>query len=98
VSVWRRDFDRLSARVDAIDREGSRGVAVLQTQMTDLAKDVAELKGEASSWQATHERAHQAEARDRISGRRWLVTTGIAGLAAMATAIGLLIDIAAHIH
>lgn len=98
MNAWRRDFDRLITRVDSIDRDGTRGVAVLQAQMTDLAKDVAELKGESHTWQEAHERQHMADAAERVSGRRWLVTTAIAGLASMATAIGLLIDIASHVH
>ena len=81
-----------------MDRDGTRGVAVLQAQLTDLAKDMAELKGESRTWQQAHESQHQADAAERVSGRRWLVTTAIAGLASMAAAIGLLIDIAAHVH
>jgi hypothetical protein len=94
----RREFDRLASRLDQIDQVGTRGVGALQVQVTDLAKDVAELKGESRAWQTTHESQHQADAAERLQGRRWLVTTGIAGLVAMMTAIGLLIDIAAHVH
>lgn len=79
-----------------MDRDGTRGVAVLQAQMTDLAKDLAELKGESRTWQNAHEQQHLSSDRERVAGRRWLVTTAVAGLASMAAVIGLLIDLVAH--
>ena len=94
----RRDLDRLAARVDQMDQHGTRGVTAIQVQITDLVKDLAELKGETRAWQEAHSAAHAQEARDRVMGRRWLIGTGIAGIVAMATAVGLLIDIAAHVH
>ena len=79
-------------------REMDRGVVTLQTQVRELAHDLAELKGETRTWQESHDRAHIQENRDRLAGRRWLIATGVAGVASMAAAIGLLIDIAAHVH
>lgn len=95
---WRREIDRVNTRIDTLDRDGTRGVGVLQSQLTDLAKDMAELKGESRTWQQTHEHQHQADAAERLSGRRWLVTTAIAALALLITAIGLLVGIVAHMH
>lgn len=79
-------------------REIDRGVITLQAQVRELATDLAELKGKTDAWQEGHDRRHGQDERDRITARRWLIGTGIAGVAAMATAIGLLVDIAAHIH
>lgn len=79
-------------------REIDRGVTTLQAQVRELAADLSELKGETRTWQETHERYHEQDTRDRAAGRRWLIGTGIAGLAAMTAAIGLLIDIASHLH
>lgn len=79
-------------------REIDRGVVTLQAQVRELATDLAELKGQTGEWQQAHDRRHGQDERDRVSARRWIIGTGIAGVAAMATAIGLLIDIAAHIH
>jgi hypothetical protein len=96
MTAWRREVDRLAQRLDTLDRDGTRGVGVLQSQMIEVAKDVAELKAEAHAWQITHERQHQADTAERTSGRRWLITTAIAALALLVTALALLISIAAH--
>lgn len=58
-----------AARLDAIDTGGTRGIGILQQQITDLAKDVhgVELRLE------QHDRQHDEEKRERLSGRRWLM-------------------------
>lgn len=78
-SVTRPEFEMLARRVEdnarrieAIDQGGTRGVAVLQLQLTDLAKDLA-----------AHEQQHnQLEAR-RVSGRRWAIALAVAAVAAI---------------
>jgi hypothetical protein len=79
-------------------REIDRGVVTLQAQVREMSADLAELKGQSHEWQQAHDRRHGQDEHDRISARRWIIGTGIAGVAAMATAIGLLVDIAAHLH
>lgn len=77
--VTRPEFEMLARRVnenarriEAIDTGGTRGVAVLQLQITDLAKDFAK-----------HEEQHaQAETR-RLSGRRWAIALAVAAVAAI---------------
>lgn len=84
MTAWRRDIDRLTQRIDA--------------KLTEVAADVAELKTEAHGWQQSHERQHEAETAERTTGRRWLVSTLIAALALLVTAVGLLVSINAHVH
>jgi hypothetical protein len=79
-------------------REIDRGVVTLQAQVRELAADLSELKGETRTWQNTHDRAHEQEARDRTAGRRWLVGTAIAALVALCTVVGLLISLIAELH
>lgn len=71
--------------------------AALSTQMAEVIKDVAELRGETKLWQQEHDRAHIAAEEARISGRRWLITTGIAAGVGI---IGLypLVILLAHLH
>lgn len=85
-AVSRPEFDMLrqavsenARRLDSIDQSGTRGVGVVQQQITDLAKDVAGLQVKFDK----HESEHGQSERDRRSSRRWLVTSGIALLVAL---------------
>jgi hypothetical protein len=66
-------------------------IAVIQSQLTDLRGDIAELSAKLSH----HEEQHRADARDRRIGRRWLTGTTIAVLAVVETPIGFLL---AHVR
>lgn len=94
----RRDVERLAERVERIDQTGTRGVGVIQVQITELAKDLAELKGETNAWQASHERQHSDDVAARTMGRRWMIGSVIAGAAAAGTIIAMLADIVAQVH
>jgi hypothetical protein len=105
MDITRGEFDLLKeivtgnqARMESIDVHGTRGVAVIQEQVTELIKDLTELKVENTGWQAGHALEHKQDKRDRVSGRRWLIGIGFAGLASMAAVIGLLEQVLAHIH
>lgn len=94
----RREVDLLREDLHRIDAHGSRGVGVLQNQLTELVKDLTEMKADLSTRFEAHQRVHDQDHADRISGRRWLITTGIAGLAAMGTVIAMLADVLSHLH
>ena len=94
----RREVDMLRDDLHRMDSEGTRGIGGIQIQMTDLVKDVAELKTEMSARFAAHQRVHDQDHTDRVTGRRWLIGTGVAGLAAMAAVMAMLYDILQHIH
>ena len=86
----RREFDALSSRVGVMDAGGTRGMAVVQTQVGELIKDVSELRTKLDG----HELAHVAEARqrdiDRREARRYAITTIIAAVATL-VAVGALL-------
>ena len=85
-------------RLDQIDDRGTRGVTIIQAQVTDLIKDTADFRDETRGWQRHHEGQHEQDQRDRTIARRWLVGAGIAGLASMATVITMLLDVLSHVH
>lgn len=89
--MLRDQVSALTVRVDTIDQGGTRGILVVQTQITDMAKDINELKLEL----AGHERTHLNERHERQSGRRWLIGIGITFLAAVE---GPLLWIISHGH
>ena len=78
-------------RLEAIDQSGTRGVGVVQVQLTDLAKDVAGLVTRLDA----HDGDHVREARERVAGRRWMIATVVAFLAAIEVPLGWLI---VHVH
>lgn len=94
--TWREFEQHLAAdetqkeRVNAMDVQGTRGVGVVQVQVTELVKDFAELKASVQQWQGQHEQQHERELNQRVIGRRWAIGTAIAGL-------GLLVAMAAMV-
>jgi hypothetical protein len=100
--VTRGEFELLKsivasnqARLEGIDSGGTKGVAVVQTQLIDVVKDLAELKAEVDKRFDAHMRDHAQEARDRVSARRWAIGTFIAALAVIVT---LLLNITFHLR
>lgn len=96
----RREFDMLVSRVESIDVAGPRGIGGLQASLAGVISDVAELKVEMNrfkddtgQWFKDHAKAHETEQKERVVGRRWLIGIAIAGLAAMATVIALLLQV-----
>lgn len=69
-------------------KSGDANVAVLSSQLTSLARDLIDLKGDINQRFSEHERVHEVDKRDRVSGRRWMITTCIAGLAILAGLYG----------
>jgi hypothetical protein len=66
-AMLRENVAKNARRLEEMDREGTRGVAVLAVQVADLAKDFGE-----------HRHEHEVELKSRASSRRWAV-----GLAAV---------------
>lgn len=71
----KREIDRLWERVNFIDDHGSRGVGSLQVQVTELMRDIGDLKTETITWQTKHEQSHATEATERASSKRWLIAS-----------------------
>lgn len=78
-----------------MDEGGTRGVSAIQVQVTELVKDITELKTKLEA----HELAHVAEARqrdaDRRETRRYALTTTIAAVATLIAVATLLLT---HFH
>jgi hypothetical protein len=100
--VTRGEFDLLKsmveanrARLEGIDQSGTKGVAVVQTQLNEVVRDLVELKAEVDKRFDAHQRQHAQEAEARIAGRRWLIGTSLAALAIIVT---LLLNITIRLH
>lgn len=100
--VTRGEFDLLKqivvtnqARLEGMDQSGTKGVAVVQTQLTDLVKDVVRLEAELDKRFDEHAHMHTAEAQSRTVSRRWAVSTFLAALAIIVT---LLLNITIRLH
>lgn len=76
-------YNSLARRVESMDQGGTRGVAVIQVQVTGLTKQLSDLETDMRTWQVAHSATHDAEATRRLSGRRWAVGTAIACLGAL---------------
>lgn len=89
--VTRGEFDLLrqmvqqnASRVETIDNLGTRGVGTIQSQLSDLTKDLLELKTDMNMRFSDHDKLHKSEKRERVNSRRWLIGTALL----MITALG----------
>lgn len=101
----RREVDLLRDELHRLDDHGSRGVGALQVQLTGLVKDLTEMKADVNTHFDdvdkrfdAHQRVHDQDHRDRVTGRRWLMGIGVAGVASMAGVGGLLFEILSRLH
>lgn len=92
-----REFDQLRQRLDTMDVHGTRGVGVIQVQVTELVKDLAELRISTAARADAHERQHVQDVHDHRNQLRWLTGTAIAAVVALAAILTLVIDIASHV-
>lgn len=83
------------ARIEGVDSGGTKGVAVVQAQMTEVVRDLTELKAEVDKRFNTHMAQHDRDTRDRLAARRWGVGTFLAALAIIVT---LLLNITLHLR
>jgi len=103
--VTRAEFNMLRDRVMENSRRqdvlasadvSSAGTsAAISVQMTEVLKDVAEVRSEVRQFRDVHESLHAREAAQRVTGRRWawgLAAVGVGSLWAP------LVYLVAHIH
>jgi hypothetical protein len=57
----KQDFRDLRNTVASMDANGTRGVVGLQASMTDLIRDLLELKTTFQTWISNHERLHKED-------------------------------------
>ena len=93
----RREGDTLSRRVDFIDQDGPRAMAMLAAQTRDNAAAIGRLQQEVHERFAEHTRQHEREERQRMNARRWRITSLIAAVAAAAAVLTLLVAILAEL-
>ena len=94
--ITRGEFGMLSQRVednyrrlDAMDQGGTRGVALIAQQATELVKDVSDLRQEMRD----HIKVHDDEHRTRMLTRRWVITTAIALMVVLETPLIYLVSV-----
>lgn len=109
--VTRRELDLMKAaadvehaklwqKIESIDDHGSRGVSVLQVQVTDITKSIARLESEMDQGFKSHQQLHEREADNLAAGRRWragLTVTAVLAVAGMfVTILSLLLQSHSH--
>lgn len=70
-------------RIEAMDAGGTRGIATVSLQVTQMAAEVAGLNKRIGD----HEINHEQERRARVVARRWFIMAVIAALAVVETPI-----------
>ncbi len=75
----RREVDQLREELRRLDDHGSRGVGSIQAQLTEVVRDLAELKADTGIRFAEHLRHHEQDIAVRRSDR-WRVAALIVGL------------------
>lgn len=88
----RRELDQLTQRMNQFDEHGTRGVAVVQAQLSQVIRDVARLETDMTGRFAEHVRQHDREERKQLSSRRFTVATTVAILMLLVAVIGLLLS------
>lgn len=73
-------------KIESLDDHGSRGVSVLQVQVTELAKAITRLETEMDQGFKGHQERHDREAETLAISRRWragLTVTAVLAVAGM---------------
>lgn len=103
--VSRGEFDLLKqmvagldSRISDIDAHGTRGIGILTTRIDEVVKDVASMQADMIGKFDALTKQRELERKERISGRRWLIGTGVAGVASMSAVITLLVEVLRHVH
>jgi hypothetical protein len=92
MDLLRDDMRGLRAEIQSVT-SGSTGVPVLQTQLYEVVKDMAELRSDMNTRFDSHLKEHQQASRDRVTGRRWLIGTAFAGIGALAGLYAMIFDL-----
>lgn len=99
----RREVDQLRAELTRLDDHGSRGVGAIQLQLTELVKDITEVRNDVANVKTdvgarfdAHHQEHQQAARDQRQGRRWLIGIGLTAVLAMCALVTMVADLLLH--
>lgn len=91
--VTRGEFDLLHEMVVA-NQQRIEGISVLgavQVQLTEVAKDLIDLKADVNKRFDAHQLVHEGDQAQRVAARRWQIGTVIAVLALLITIVGLVL-------
>lgn len=102
----KQDMRDLRQTVSNMDANGTRGVIGLQQSLTDLIRDLLELKNTFTSWITNHEIRHKEdlaaqekrredEAKEKRETKRWVIFMSLTALGSIG---GLYALIATHLH
>lgn len=97
VNLLRDDVRLLRSDVASVTT-GATGVPVVQSQLIEVVKDVAELRADMNSRFDAHAKAHEQADRDRVTGRRWLIGTALVGIGAMSGLYVMILDLISRHH
>lgn len=92
--VTRGEFDLLHEMVVS-NQQRIEGISVLgavQVQLSEVAKDLLDLKADVNKRFDDHARVHDQDQAQRTAGRRWQVGTLIAVLVLLVSILGLVIN------
>lgn len=88
--VSRYEFSQLAARLADIDTHGTRGIAPLAVQLTEVIKDVNDMRNDVRDFKrevensfTRHDTQHEREEARRISSRRWAFGAVVAVIASI---------------
>lgn len=69
ITTLERDMGRLESQINNLDEHGTRGVATLGGQVSELAKDLARVELNLERFETTLDTME----RKRVSGNRWTI-------------------------
>lgn len=82
-----RELDKVNARVDRMDENGTRGVEKIAVEVAQLRKDITD-----------HETLHDRQRQEQVNGRRWMVGTLVALTVPLYPLLGWMLTILAGKH
>lgn len=97
-TVGRPEFDALVRRVEQMDQQGTRGVAGVAIQLANAISDIGELRADFKEHEHEHVKDREQRDRERTTTRRFRITATIGASASVAAVLGVLADIASHVH
>jgi hypothetical protein len=74
-------------RLEGIDQGGTKGVAVVQTQLIEVIKDLSTLAAEVDKRFDAHAHLHEQETSERVASRRWAIGTFLTVIAILVTLV-----------
>jgi hypothetical protein len=81
-----------------MDVHGTRGVAGVSIQLTNAIENLAQLRADFKEHEHEHELERVEQEKVRSASRRFRIMAIAAWVGSMSAMLGILLDIAAHLH